>query len=99
DYLPAGLEPINTRFATAPAEPADDPEWRGRLWLTYRELRDDRVSAFVDWLPPGRGSFEYLARATSVGRFVVPSARAEKMYDPDVNGRTALRSFEVVARP
>jgi len=99
DYLPAGLEPINTRFATVPVtlEP-DDPEWEGRLWLTHRDLGDDRVNAFVDWLPARPGSFEYLARATSVGRFVVPSASAQKMYDPDVNGRTALRSFEVVAR-
>jgi uncharacterized protein YfaS (alpha-2-macroglobulin family) len=56
------------------------------------------VNAFVDWMPGQTGSFEYLARATSVGRFVVPSATAQKMYDPDVNGRTALRSFEVVAR-
>jgi uncharacterized protein YfaS (alpha-2-macroglobulin family) len=100
DHLPAGLEPINTRFATVPNNlPADDPDWYNRLWLTQRELGDERVDAFVDWLPARSGSFEYLARATSVGKFVVPGATAEKMYDPDVNGRTALRTFEVVARP
>ncbi|MEO8180887.1 MAG: MG2 domain-containing protein [Deltaproteobacteria bacterium] len=100
DYLPAGLEPINTRFATVPNNlPPDDPDWRSRLWLTHRDLTDSRVNAFVDWLPARPGSFEYLARATSVGKFVVPSATAQKMYDPDVQGRTALRRFEVVARP
>jgi uncharacterized protein YfaS (alpha-2-macroglobulin family) len=100
DQLPAGLEPINARFATVPNNlPADDPDWYGRLWLTHRELGDERVDAFVDWLPARPGSFEYLARATSVGTFVVPAARAQKMYDPDVRGRTAQRTFEVVARP
>lgn len=100
DYLPAGLEPINARFATVPNNlPQDDPDWYHRLWLTHRELGDERVDAFVDWLPARPGSFEYLTRATSVGTFVVPAATAEKMYDPDVNGRTALRNFEVVARP
>lgn len=99
DHLPAGLEPINTRFATVPNNlPQDDPDWYSRLWLTHRDLRDERVDAFVDYLPARSGTFEYLARATTVGRFVVPSATAEKMYDPDVNGRTALRTFEVVAR-
>jgi uncharacterized protein YfaS (alpha-2-macroglobulin family) len=78
--------------------PPDDRDWYGRLWLTHRDLTDSRVNAFVDWLPARPGSFEYLARATSVGRFVVPSATAQKMYDPDVQGRTALQMFEVVAR-
>jgi uncharacterized protein YfaS (alpha-2-macroglobulin family) len=99
DYLPAGLEPINSRFATVPHNlPPDDRSWYDRLWLTHRELLDERVDAFVDWMPARSGSFEYLARATSVGTFVVPAATAEKMYDPDVKGRTALRSFEIVAR-
>jgi uncharacterized protein YfaS (alpha-2-macroglobulin family) len=99
DHLPAGLEPINARFATVPNNlPRDAPDWYNRLWLTHRELGDDRVDAFVDWLPPRPGSFEYLARATTVGVFQVPAAAAEKMYDPDVFGRTELRRFEVVAR-
>jgi hypothetical protein len=99
DHLPAGLEPINSRFATVPHNlPPDDRSWYDRLWLTHRELGDERVDAFIDWMPARSGSFEYLARATSVGTFVVPAATAEKMYDPDVNGRTALRSFEIVAR-
>lgn len=99
DWLPAGLEPINARFATVPNNlPADDPDWYNRLWLTHRELGDERVDAFVDWLAARPASFEYLARATTVGSFQVPAASASKMYDPDVRGRTALRRFEVVAR-
>jgi uncharacterized protein YfaS (alpha-2-macroglobulin family) len=76
----------------------DDPAFERRLWLTHRELGDQRVDAFVDWLPGRLGSFEYLTRATTVGSFVLPAATAQKMYDPDVNGRTALGRFEVVAR-
>jgi len=100
DYLPAGLEPINARFATVPNNlPQDAPDSYHGLWLTHPELGDERVDAFVDWLPARPGSFEYLTRATSVGTFVVPAATAEKMYDPDVKGRTGLRTFEVVSRP
>ncbi len=100
DWLPAGLEPVDSRFVTVPKNlTPDDPDWRSRLWVTHRELSDDRVDAFVDWLPARPGNFEYLARATTVGRFVVPAATAEKMYDPDVRARTALGTFEVVARP
>jgi len=90
---------VKASRATVPNNlPRDDPDWYGRLWLTQRELGDERVDAFMDWLAPHPGAFEYLARATTVGVFQVPAATARKMYDPDVNGRTALRRFEVVAR-
>jgi uncharacterized protein YfaS (alpha-2-macroglobulin family) len=99
DYLPAGLEPINTRFVTAPSTlPKDDPDWSKRLWLVHRELHDERVDAFANWMEARPSSFEYLARATTVGRFVLPAATVEEMYDPDVNARTPLGSFEVVPR-
>jgi uncharacterized protein YfaS (alpha-2-macroglobulin family) len=99
DLLPAGLEPINTRFATVPQHlDPNDPEWYDRLWLTHRELLDERVDAFMDWMAARPGKFEYLARATTVGKFVLPAATVQKMYDPDVKARTALSSFEVVAR-
>jgi hypothetical protein len=60
-----------------------------------RELRDDRVLFFADHLPAGMFHYRYLARATTLGRFVVPPTRAEQMYSPEVFGRTAATELTV----
>lgn len=64
----------------------------------HREVKDDRVLTFIENLPPGMYHFRYLARATAVGRFVVPPTRVEAMYNPDVSGSTAVSAFEVRAK-
>lgn len=69
-----------------------------RAASVHREVHDDRVLTFIEDLPSGLYHFRYLARATSVGRFVVPPTRAEAMYRPDVSGRTAASSLEVRAK-
>ncbi|HYO97167.1 MAG TPA: MG2 domain-containing protein [Polyangiaceae bacterium] len=68
----------------------------GVRWSPYRrELRDDRVLFFVDHMAPGMYRFRYLARATTLGRFVLPPTRAEAMYAPEVHGRTAAQHIQV----
>ena len=42
---------------------------------SQRELRDDRVLFFVDHMAAGMYHYRYLARATSLGKFVLPSTR------------------------
>ena len=64
----------------------------------HREMHDDRVLTFIGDFEPGMYHFRYLARATSIGRFVVPPTRVEAMYSPEVWGSTAAGSFEVTAR-
>ncbi|MFT3769852.1 MAG: hypothetical protein QM820_30845 [Minicystis sp.] len=53
-----------------------------------REIRDDRVLFFVDHMSAGMFHYRYLARATSVGTFVLPPTKVEEMYTPEVFGRT-----------
>jgi len=60
-----------------------------------QELRDDRALFFVDHLPPGIHHFRYLARATSLGNFVIPPTKAEEMYNPENFGRTGATHIEV----
>jgi alpha-2-macroglobulin len=107
DPLPAGLEAVDARLATtsaaldvdaaeAGAPGAEEAPGSGFQSAWYRrELRDDRVSFFVDEMPAGLYHYRYLARATALGRFVVPPTRAEEMYQPEVFGRTAASSVEV----
>ncbi len=54
-----------------------------------RELRDDRVLFFVDHMAAGMYHYRYLARATTLGTFVLPPSKAEEMYTPETFGRTA----------
>jgi hypothetical protein len=111
DPLPAGLEPVDTRLATT-SELLDIESWIGgggpgsepsqdgyqSSWFV-QELRDDRVLFFVDRMPPGMYRYRYLARATSIGSFVQPPARAEEMYAPEIFGRTGARIVKVVEGP
>jgi uncharacterized protein YfaS (alpha-2-macroglobulin family) len=61
----------------------------------HREVHDDKVLTFVPHMPAGMFHYRYLARATTVGRFVAPPTRAECMYEPETFGRTGAGGFEV----
>jgi uncharacterized protein YfaS (alpha-2-macroglobulin family) len=102
DPLPAGFEAVDASLATTGdaldvgAAGGEEGAASGfqSSWFR-RELRDDRVLFFVDSMPAGLYRYRYLARATALGRFVVPPTRAEEMYQPEVFGRTAAGSVEI----
>ena len=99
DSLPAGLEALNPALAASPQPPAQThpeavggtrlPTWYGSTWFDHENLRDDRAEAFSSYLYGGTYDYSYVARATTLGRFVVPPAKAEEIYAPEVFGRTA----------
>jgi uncharacterized protein YfaS (alpha-2-macroglobulin family) len=97
DPLPAGLEPMNPRLAvTGPipqdprAQQAKGPYWWWYgPWYEHQNLRDERVEAFASLLWQGVHTYEYVARATTPGSFVVPPPKAEEMYMPETFGRGA----------
>lgn len=91
DFLPAGLEALNTELATTQTVRQDgaslSPEAAaGLAVLSYSEIRDARVAFYANDLPQGSYEFRYLARATTPGTFLRPAATAEAMYDPDASG-------------
>jgi hypothetical protein len=78
----------------------DDARASGRGWgsaFYHREMHDDRVLTFIEHLPAGMYHYRYLARATTVGKFLVPPTKAECMYDPAVFGRNASSELQVTA--
>jgi len=96
DRLPAGLEPINPALAVSesvPADPNDTTSSRGYWWwgpwYEHQNLRDAGAEAFTPYLWDGVHNYSYVARATTPGEFVVPPAKAEEMYSPEVFGRSA----------
>ncbi len=97
DPMPAGLEAMNPALATTgplPLTPKADAS-RGRYWWWYgpwydhQNMRDERVEAFSLLLWEGNHEYEYIARATTPGNFVVPPPKAEEMYMPETFGRGA----------
>jgi uncharacterized protein YfaS (alpha-2-macroglobulin family) len=106
DPLPAGLEAVNEAFKTSATQRLGDAsttvqEGRWNWWYywyspwTFEERRDDRVQLFADRMWDGVYEYTYTARATAVGTFQVPPARAEEMYEPETFGRTASETFVV----
>jgi alpha-2-macroglobulin len=108
DPLPAGLEALNPALAnTGALPPAPDfselssPRgwyWWGP-WYEHQNLRDERAEAFTTLLWEGVYTYSYIARATTPGSFVVPPAKAEEMYSPEIFGRTGTDRVTVEAPP
>ncbi|MFN7147586.1 MAG: hypothetical protein ACK4YP_27710, partial [Myxococcota bacterium] len=82
--LAAGLEALNPRLATAPPEAT--PRTRVTRAPTFADWRDDAVIFYFETLPKGTYDLALRARATVAGDFVLPAARAERLYDASVVG-------------
>jgi uncharacterized protein YfaS (alpha-2-macroglobulin family) len=95
DPLPAGLEIVNPALAVSENIPQDPsaPDyrygwWWWGPWYEHQNMRDDRAEAFTSLLWDGVYDYTYFARATTPGTFIVPPAKAEEMYSPEVFGRS-----------
>ncbi len=87
--------------AGAGGEPDPDATAAGGAYQSsqfIREIRDDRVLFFIDHLAAGMYHYRYLARATSLGSFVLPPTKVEEMYTPEVFGRTGADLVKVSER-
>jgi uncharacterized protein YfaS (alpha-2-macroglobulin family) len=81
DYFPSGMEVIQ--------KPQDWYSlWCGRWYWNYahKEARDDRMVFFLNNVGKGEHTFNYLLRAETPGYFHGLPARAELMYNPEVQG-------------
>jgi alpha-2-macroglobulin len=96
DYLPAGLEIDNPRLVSSGdsgtldwIEDGEEPE--------NTEFRDDRFTAAIDRASDDQAVFTvaYVVRAVSPGKYVLPQAYVEDMYNPSRYGRSGTGSVEV----
>ncbi|KAL9643678.1 hypothetical protein ABK040_016130 [Willaertia magna] len=102
DYLPACLEALNPELKGTPNTSTICKEennkrfcWWNRTWYEHENIRDERVEAFTSLLYEGSFEFKYLARVTTIGSFVIPPAKAEEMYSPELFGRSGTAFVEV----
>jgi alpha-2-macroglobulin len=98
DYLPAGLEIDNPHLVSSGdsgtldwIEDGEEPE--------HTEFRDDRFTAAIDRASDDKSVFTvaYIVRAVSPGKYVLPQAYVEDMYNPSRYGRTGTGTVEVRA--
>jgi uncharacterized protein YfaS (alpha-2-macroglobulin family) len=96
DYLPAGLEIDNPHLVSSGdtgtldwIEDGQEPQ--------NTEFRDDRFTAAIDRGTSDKAVFTvaYVVRAVSPGKYVLPQAYVEDMYNPSRYGRTGTGTVEV----
>jgi len=85
------MNPALAVTGSIPQDPEDSGTrywWWRWTWYEHQNLRDERAEAFASLLWSGIHKYTYVARATTPGEFVVPPAKAEEMYSPEVFGRS-----------
>ena len=96
DYLPAGFEIDNPHLVSSGdtgtlswIEDGEEPK--------DTEFKDDRFTAALDRASDSKAVFTvaYVVRAVTAGKYVLPQAYVEDMYNPSRCGRTATGSLEV----
>jgi uncharacterized protein YfaS (alpha-2-macroglobulin family) len=70
---------------------------RGTWSAEFADVREERVVLY-GMVGPGMGEFTYRIRATNVGRFVVPAAYGESLYERTIQARS-LPGQITVERP
>jgi len=96
DPLPAGLEPIDDSLNTSQHGLVKQAPWRSyqtmhdlTWFLDHADLRDDRVSLYASYLPPGTYTYSYLAASATPGRFQAAPTHVSETFFPEVFGRSA----------
>lgn len=77
DMKPSGFESVELRSG-----------YDGNSLNAYRELRDEKVSYFVRWLPRGTHKVSYRLRAEIPGKISALPARVYAMYAPELKGNS-----------
>jgi uncharacterized protein YfaS (alpha-2-macroglobulin family) len=92
DALPAGLEAVDTTFATtSTALGTPSTSWG----IGDRQIHTDRIEAYADALPAGIYHLHYLARGVTSGTYAWPGADVHLIDTPDEFGRSAAAVVDV----
>lgn len=86
DYIPAGCEIIDK---------GNVDYWEWSYWWVGRDIRDDRISFYIDELSPGKHLVTYQMRAGIPGEYHALPAQIFAMYQPQIRATTAESEFDV----
>lgn len=99
DFFPSGFEPVkDTQGYDINGfeyyDGLEDDEW-SYFW-SHQDVRDEKISFFVTYLPKGEQTFTYIMRAEASGTFHVMPAQAMLMYYPDTLSTSSENIVKVV---
>ncbi|EYB67286.1 hypothetical protein DEIPH_ctg045orf0017 [Deinococcus phoenicis] len=97
DPIPAGMQALDDRsLAISGLENgAQEDDWSAwNFWYAGRDLLDDRVDLYADFLS-GTQKMTYVLRARTPGTFTALPTHAFLMYDPDVQGYAPAATLTV----
>jgi len=86
DYLPAGGE----AFDRGRMEP-----WEWNYWWVDRDVRDERVTFYVEKLPQGKSVLEYEIRAGIPGVYHAIAPLVESMYQPEIRAGGSMHRVRI----
>jgi uncharacterized protein YfaS (alpha-2-macroglobulin family) len=86
DPFPAGMEPSARGDVGL-------MDWRS--WWVDNDVRDDKVTFYLDWLRAGESTIEYVVTARTPGRFHALPPSGFAMYQPEVNALGEVSRVEV----
>ena len=86
DYLPAGGE----AFDRGRMEP-----WEWNYWWVDRDVRDERVTFYVEKLPRGKSMIEYEIRAGIPGVYHTIAPLVESMYQPEIRAGGSMHQVRI----
>ncbi len=115
DLMPGGFEPVLDTPSEPQSDAADPGSTgsigqpagaalaglagaRSNWQIDYADVREDRV-VFYGTVSPDFGEISYRIKATNSGRFLVPPAYAEAMYERGVQARSLGGQVLTVAAP
>ncbi len=94
--LPSGAEAVDGSLQTSePPRPAAPESAAGGNPAGVMRVYDDEVRFVFDTFRRGRREVSFLFRTTTPGEFPTPPAQAELMYEEEVFGRTAGRTWQI----
>ena len=91
DPLPAGMEAVDTTFATSTQSTSFGESWQ----IDNQQIFHDRVEAYADSLGPGVFTMHYLVRSVTTGTFRWPGAEAHLAANAEEFGRSASATLVV----
>ena len=86
DFIPAGCEIVDKGHVDY---------WEWDYWYVGRDIRDEKISFYLDRLSSGRYVADYQMRASIPGEYHAMPAQVFGMYDPAIRATTAESEFEI----
>jgi len=87
--FPSGWEIRNTRMEGSESGVKSS-------YFTYQDVRDDRVMTYFDLWKGNTATYRIMLNASYTGRYYLPGAACEAMYDHTVNARSKGQWVQVI---